>query len=1178
MAQKAKAINISAWPSSFKRLMGIFSHINTQLTFLSSHSRNTIPTFELLHKLNNDITELDLSIIAYLLPPGNVAYEYVDENQIQLSFMEKITSSKDSGYRQTKPQSVFDVYEEAASQGHEKAQPNKFLLIFDFRDTKIDGVGAVIKGAKRRKTPPADSADFFLSSRELRLTNLSPQQLQNIISARNEKFKVCVSTYLSSFTLEELENEDDLPMRKLKDVCESLVPQCPTFQEPLEALKDESALQTTSGRPHLNRMISALKEKPFYRNQICAIKTLNETRESQVRPLVDDPNDPIIHPDLKRGLSNYMGLNIENGLYSHQTEALEALLFNQDSKDHLVVSTSTSSGKSLIYQIPVLNSILWDISQSSNVHQRFSTAFFIFPTKALAQDQMRAMKELILNICLPHGRDIIVSTFDGDTSMEERRRSRKFADIIFTNPDTIHTTILPSFNGVFQDGVWAEFLRNLRYIVIDELHVYKGTFGIHVSYIMSRLMRIRSELTADSMIQNTLQLISCSATILNPVSHFRTVCSIPKDQRIIHVVNDGSPQSEKKLVIWNPPPLMNKRGESHKNSSRLTSDKLNMFIPRENIICELARILLHLLSNINNVKIIVFCPIRVVCEMIMKEVRALIKSPQFNLELENEIMAYRGGYSKEDRRLIEKKMFSGNLRAIIATNALELGIDLSDLDIVLNCGFPLLKLNLHQQMGRAGRGKDSNGSLAILVCGQNPIDQYYLKHPEDLCTKTYEDLCVESLIEIGLYELILAQHLQCAAFEYPITLDNDSYWFSHVGSIQDCNTFIGICRKNLYFSDGKYRTHPKYLPWPANCVSIRAIEENNYAVVDITNGKNLVIEEVEELRTSFTLYEGAIFLHQGFPYLVKEFNPESKFAKVERVNVDWITQQRDFSDVDPIEIEYLKCLVPPTEKTNKDIPAFFGNIRTTIIVFGYFKVNRRGELLEAVEVKNPPVIINSKGFWIDIPRAVLDIVKSKSLSTAGGIHAAQHAIMNILPLFISGGATTNPNTKFTSTVGEGELMTECKAPEKEFAHRQTKRKRPARLIFYDSRGGSRGSGISAKTFELIDDIIYATYMRVRECECEYGCPSCVAGSFCKEMLLVMSKPAAILILAGLLSMNLKKIAQEVDDGPEPNMPKIDIETIEPVKSHVKLSKDVHILEERKLGSSPFVIKKEDINE
>ncbi|KAG2732415.1 hypothetical protein G9P44_004832 [Scheffersomyces stipitis] len=1165
MPPKKANINTSKWPPSFQRLYRLFVQINTHLTFLSSHSRTTIPTFELLQKLNPDINTLDLTLIKGLLPDKHVAYKYVDENQLMLSMAEKVEYSRSHGYKQGNASSMDDAFEQVAN-NHGLSSSNQ-LLVFDFQDTRMHGIGGVVKGgrAKRRKVEQNDTNnDFFLSSADLAFSPLTQIQLTRMINSRSDNFKEILKAYLDGFSEEEV--SQDIPMQKLVAKYEPLIPQPPVLNDPVEQLEHSHKIVDRKSKPTLDEMLIVLKQEPFYKGQIEQVCTLTPAQKAMKVPLGDfEGHIYNIHPELRDALYNYKGIDIYKDLYSHQADALKTLLQPNSFGRHVIVSTATASGKSLIYQIPVLNEILWDITNGKKT--RSTTAFFIFPTKALAQDQKRHLEEFISYLPTNEKRKIIVQTYDGDTASRDRNFVRSFADIVFTNPDTIHASVLPNHLGYSDSSGWIPFLRSLKFIVVDELHVYKGTFGIQVSYVMTRLLRITEKLKNGV---NDITFVSCSATISNPVAHFRAVCAIPKCDQVVHVANDGSPCSERKLVVWNPPALMNKKGQIQstlKSSMTIESTVSNTLIPRVGIVAESARLLVHLLSNLSEIKVIVFCPIRVVCELLMNEVRHLLRSSDHTeraLLNEHDIMSYRGGYSKEDRRVIEQKMFTGQLRAIVATNALELGIDLSDLDIVITCGFPISKSHMHQQFGRAGRARDSKGSLAIFVAGPTPIDQYYLSNYKDILDKnSYEDLCVDGLLDLGSYHLTLEQHMQCAAFEDPLDIVEDLKWFAPDGSTGKANAFVKICQERLLKDNtGKYRTSPNFLPWPSDLVTIRAIEETSFAVVDITNGRNIVIEEVESSRTNFTLYEGGIFLHQGFPYLVREFNADQKFAKVERVNVDWTTSQRDFTDMDPMEAQYVKQLYPPNSAVPSDIPVFLGLVKTTIKVFGFFKLNRRNEILEAVDVKNSPVIIINKGFWVDIGSEVIDIINKKQLSPAAGIHAASHAIINILPVFINGTVDTSSKSYY-SGVGEAELVTECKAPEKEFARRESNRKRPARLIFNDSKGGELGSGMSAKAFEYFDEILQTTFDKVRNCECEWGCPLCIAPKFCKERSIVMSKPAALLILASLLGYDLNEFQEQVQDGPEQNMPAITIETIESGPSTVKFSKDVEIISVRK---------------
>lgn len=1158
------------WPEFFSALNKKFQLINTHLTFLSSFSRQTIPTLDLIQKLDNDISALDLQMIKQLFPPGDVSFGYFDESQILLQHVEKVQYSGEKGYKASQPKSIEDAYKQVAEQ-REDMDHEKQLLVFEFCDVRTNAITAIIKGkrtypSKKLKTLSPSGPEFFQASKSMDLALLSQAQLQAIIMARNDRFRVFIQEHLDQFT--EAEIEEGKAFKNLVEQCSPNIPKPWGYVDPVLNMESKVIGPNCdrTEKPTAEEMLQSLREKPLYKEQIKLLQTWTEQRDAHYETLASQS----INPALVEALWRYKEIDIDDGgLYCHQSRALSSII---DHAKHVIVSTSTSSGKSLIYQIPILNDIL--NSCSADLNRRVSTALLIFPTKALAQDQLRHFKELI-SYLPDQKRKIIVDTYDGDTSKKDRPYIRNYADIIFTNPDAIHAAILPSHSEETGPRGWNDFLLCLRYVIVDELHVYKGNFGVHVSYVMARLNRMHQYISRKD---SAPVYISCSATVENPNSHFRTICAIPAEEDVVHISVDGSPSTEKKLVVWEPPILMNKKGQREipqktlKLATTLENPIQSVYLPKESIISELAKILVHLLCYWPTIKVIVFCPIRVVCELLTKEVKSLIADPDYpqcsNLS-EHDVMAYRGGYSKSDRRAIEQKMFKGQLRAIVATNALELGIDLSDLDVVISCGFPHLKANLHQQFGRAGRGKSSKGSLAILVCGSNPVDRYYLQNCEDLCDKSsYEDLCVEGLLDGTSNHIVMSMHLQCAAFEWPIDLEKDIKWFSPRDNPRVNETFYQICIDKLMVDKrGTYRTDPRYLPWPAEKVSLRAIELNMFAVVDVTANRNQVIEEVEELRTSFTLYEGGIFLHQGLPYLVKEFNPEKKYAKVERVKVSWVTQQRDFSDVDPIEIELVKQLSISAKVGQTDVPVFYGKIQITTIVFGFFKVSRSMEILEAVEVNNPPVVFKSKGFWMEVPNKAIEAIKQKSLNPAGAIHAAQHAIMNVLPIYITSGATTRHNDRWAPGAADAEISTECKAPEKEFAKRQSTRKRPARLIFHDTKGGEQGTGISAKTFEYIDQILVKTFDTVFLCECDWGCPLCVAGSFCKELMLVMSKPGAIIVLGSILGKDLQELLDTVKDGPEPNMPKISTETIADRSQMVRMSPKVEIILEEQKGES-----------
>ncbi|KAH3667900.1 hypothetical protein WICMUC_005178 [Wickerhamomyces mucosus] len=1019
------------WPSWLIELEKIHFRLNSYFAFISSR-KHIIPKFETLKEpvektIGRELLLEDVAKLAVLLP-HDVIFKYVDENQMNIEKKQFI-------YQKGHVQKDLDMF---TLKDMEHGQQ---VLVFEF----IDGD---LSKSKTKST-------YFT---EMKDPTYTPDSMKRLIAKRDKKFKIAVDEFLELCKLEGIEN----PQQRLIQLAQTKIPRSRIFEDPIEQMIANRKLDPSEERPGIPEMIEKIKTTN-YKNQIEATYIL-ENRDALYEEL-----DFEISDNLKNSLSI-------KGFYSHQAEALNAI----NRGENVIISTSTSSGKSLIYQIPVLN-ILENIPHS--------TAMYIFPTKALAQDQKRSFQELMNNMNISS----LVETYDGDTEAEKRTDIKHNARVIFTNPDMLHASILPNHEG------WRHFLLNLRFVVIDELHIYKGLFGSHVSLVMRRLRRLCSFLGNDRV-----QFISCSATLKDPVKHMNNIFGVNKKE-ITHVDKDGSPSGQKHLVVWNPPYI---------NPKDLSAG-------RENFIAETARILVQLV--LNNVRTIAFCYVRRVCELLMKEVRN--KFIELNQpELVSQVMSYRGGYSASDRRQIEQEMFHGNLSAIISTNALELGIDIGGLDAVLMCGFPLSLSNFHQQSGRAGRR--NRDSLTLVVGSGSPVDQHYMKHPELLLERQFQELVLD-------FEniLVLEGHSQCAAFELPIIPEVDCFYFPNLEK---------VLPKLDRDSDG-YHTVNRFLPWPSNNVSIRGIEEDQYAVVDITNDRNIVIEEIEASRTSFTLYEGGIFIHQGYPYLVREFNSDERYAKVERVDVDWVTSQRDFTDVDPKEIEIVRSL------DGSDVPVYFGKILTTIVVFGFFKVDKHKRILDAVEVHNPPILIHSKGFWIDIPPIALNQISEKRLNAAGGIHGAQHAVMGMLPLVIVSGVE--------------EIQTECKAPEKEFAERQTTRKRPARLIFYDSKGGKYGSGLSIRAFDNIESILNDALKRIEECPCEWGCPDCVAAAFCKENSLVLSKPAALIILYNILGRFID--LDLIPNGPEPNMPEVSIETIVPAGLHVKFAPDVQIIDVKK---------------
>lgn len=1057
----------------FKDFSNLFFRLNTLYTFLICR-KHVVPTFDKLKNpietsLKRSISELDFARIAVILPKDCI-FKYIDENSIYSEIKE--FDFNNGGYKQ-KESDLFQLKE--ITDGLDENN-NTQVLVFEFID-----------GNMKMSWTQHLQQQFNITSK-VSLPNYTADEMKKMIRKRKEMFDLKLYDFIHRQESNGLDSWDQLTAE-----AELKLPRKKHYEDPIISMLNSKKNKKDNDIPDakstsIPEMIQILKKSEIYTSQIIKEYIIDERLASF--KYLDFQLSPNVHQTLEY-----------DKFYSHQADAINAI----NNGENVIITTSTSSGKSLIYQLTAIDLLL----KNEN-----SSFMYIFPTKALAQDQKRAFEKLLSNI--PKLSKIIVDTYDGDTEQSQRVFIRKNARVIFTNPDMIHTSILPNHPN------WRYFLYNLKLVVVDELHIYKGLFGSHVSLVMRRLRRLCKEYYENT----SLQFISCSATLKEPILHMQNIFGI---DNITLISEDGSPRGAKHLLIWNPPVL----------SQHLRK--------RENFIRESAKILVQLI--LNNVRTIAFCYVRRVCELLMKEVRNIFEGMNRE-DMILEVMSYRGGYSAADRRKIEREMFHGNLRAVISTNALELGIDIGNLDAVLMCGFPLSLANFHQQSGRAGRrNKDS---LTLVVATDSPVDQHYVAHSEVLLEGDKSESFQDLVLDFNNI-LILEGHIQCAAFELPINIERDNAYFKE-------SYLTKICHEQLQHNANGYHTHNRFLPWPSKNVSLRGAEEDHFAVIDITNGRNLVIEEIEASRTSFTLYDGGIFIHQGYPYLVKELNPDERYASVVRVDVDWITSQRDFTDVDPKEIEQVRSL------EDSDTPIYFGKIVITTIIFGFFKVDKYKRIIDAVETHNPPILINSKGFWIDLPSIAIDICKRKKLNLAGAIHAAAHAIMGLLPRFI--------------VAGVDEISTECKAPEKEFAERQSKRIRPARLVFFDSRGGQYGSGLSIKAFEHIDEILESSSQRVQECPCHDGCPNCVAASYCKEHCLVLSKPGALVLLHCILGHKEEDFIHFIKDGPEPNMPDIKIETVVPVAGHINFSQDFKIIDVRKkkdILPEDLSIKEEDNN-
>ncbi|KAJ6444235.1 DEAD/DEAH box helicase [Purpureocillium lavendulum] len=1041
------------WPPSFKSLEKTHRALNLVFTFCCTR-KHLATTFDTIRPavethLGRQLTIEEVALVVALRPEG-IHFAYVDELMLQLDVK---GSERDDTFKPSRSgRSQAPAHDasvggwtgsESLEEYHKRtsAPGSREVLFFEFID------GDLKRQVQDKKTGEPTRPTRKLREEELKMPVYGQKQMTELIERRNQRFANAINVFINDCVEKNLD-----PDLVLEDRAQDFVPKPSPPEDDINEQAPSSIPENIpKERKSIPEIVQELKDSPWYTGQV--VPDGHRVFEPQ-EPIYGDLNF-LLSQDLVNALYNAKGIT---QFFAHQAEALNGL----HDGHNVVVATSTSSGKSLIYQLPILHALEEDDN---------SRAMYIFPTKALAQDQKRSLKEMFAY--MPGLETTVVETFDGDTPMRERNTIREEARIIFTNPDMLHVTILP------QEERWRTFLKNLKFVVVDELHYYNGQLGSHVAFIMRRLRRVCAAVG-----NRRVKFISCSATVANPEEHFRTIFGID-NVRLIDF--DGSPSGRKEFLCWNTPFKDPGDPASGRGSAKF----------------ECARLFCALI--LRGVRIIAFCRVRAQCEVLVNAIKqelVYLGRP----ECTNLVMGYRGGYTAPDRRRIESEMFEGKLLGIVATTALELGIDIGTLDCVLTWGFPYTIANLRQQSGRAGRrNKDS---LSILLGDCFPTDQHYMQNPDELFTKPNCELRVD------LENMLVREgHIQCAAYEMPIRPAQDARFFGE--------DLPAICEERLLRDDmGFYHCHDRFRPNPARFVAIRDTEDDHFAIIDVTHGRNVVLEELEASRATFTIYDGAIFLHQGNTYLVRDFVPDKLMAKVERVQVDWTTTQRDYTDIDPTETEAIRRI--PSSLSQ----AYYGTIKIQQNVFGYFKVDKKGRVLDAVQVDNPPVIRYSKGMWLDVPKQALEILELRRLHSAAGIHAAEHAVMSLLPTFV----ISMPE----------DVRTECKVALKEFAKKETQRKRPARLTFYDAKGGANGSGISTKAFDHIDHLLRMALQRVEGCQCERGCIECVASEMCKESNEVMSKAGCRVVLRSLL--NLEIDVEELPFGPEDLMP-TGIETV-----------------------------------
>ena len=717
-------------------------------------------------------------------------------------------------------------------------------------------------------------------------------------------------------------------------------------------------------------------------------------REARTAPI-----PATLHAKLREALAR---LGIAE-LYAHQAEAYEAAAAG----GNVIVTTGTASGKTLAFNLPVLDALAADPK---------ARALYLYPTKALAQDQARSLAAL----GVPGVRAAI---YDGDTPTEHRRRIRGWANLILTNPDMLHVGVLP------RHDLWGDVLHNLRFVVVDEAHVYRGVFGSHVANVLRRLRRLARIYGAEP------QFLLASATMANPDGLARAL--IGADATVVH--DDAAPRAERTIALWNPP---------------LLDAELGL---RASALGESSRLLAGLVSR--GLRTICFAKSRRSAELIHR-----FASDRLDAATAARLAPYRAGYTPQQRREIERRLVEGELLGVTSTDALELGIDIGELDCAISTGFPGTVASLRQQWGRAGRRAHG---LAVLVATDDALDQYFMREPEALLSRH-----VEAAILDHANPRVLDGHVAAAAFEAPLDATD---------------TELGPEALERAPHVPELRETPRGLVWagkesPAARIPLRSTSPDAFLVVDASTGDLLGLAERE--RAYSTVHEGAVYLHLGRQYLVRELDLQARRAIVEPFEGDWYTQVKKETETtieEPLRVE-----------RRLGLELSFGRVAVTEQVVAFQrKAVADGSTIATVPLDLPPTTFDTEAVWF-VPRPhQLEGLEAMPLLLSS-LHAAEHSLISLLPLWAMcdrwdiGGLSTNihPDTGGPT------------------------------VFVYDGHAG--GVGIAERGFDQFEGWVADTVKLLEGCPCEHGCPSCVQSPKCGNLNEFLDKGGALTLLRRML--------------------------------------------------------------
>ncbi len=722
---------------------------------------------------------------------------------------------------------------------------------------------------------------------------------------------------------------------------------------------------------------------------------------TRARPPRTVPLPPELSPLVRSALQ---GAGITE-LYAHQEQALHSAFAGPT-----IVTTGTASGKSLCFQLPTLEVLTSD---------RAARALYLYPTKALAQDQARALHSFGLH------KHIRPAIYDGDTPHNERTAIRKRANVILTNPDMLHVGILP------HHARWDELLANLAFVVVDEAHVYRGVFGSHVANVLRRLRR------AAAIHGTAPRFLLASATIANPVELAEGLTGLPDFEL---VDSDAAPRPERQIAMWNPP---------------LLDEELGI---RASVLYEAAELFSELVKA--GARTICFMKSRKGVELILRHAR-----DRLDPELAELVAPYRAGYTPAQRQDIQRRLSDGQLLGVVATDALELGIDIGALDAAICVTFPGTVASLRQMWGRAGR---RGRGLAVYVAGEDALDQFFCRHPDE-----FIDRAVEAAIIDPASPEIYGEHLLCAAHEAPLTDDDAPFlgpdWrapaeeLAAAGFLRERATGFVLSRAEDY---------------PAARVALRSAGIDSFVLIDATSGE--VLGTIEAVRAYATVHEGAIYMHLGRSYHVRELDLPGRRALLEPFDGDYFTQSKRES------MTYIERL--HAQRETHGVTLYFGEVVYSETVIGYQRKGLQDHaVIDFQSLDLPTVEFPTRALWYELDELIA-AEPFPADQLLGSLHALEHGQIAVLPLIAMcdrwdiGGLSTN-------------------------AHPQTG---GPTIFIYDGHPG--GVGLTRRGYDRFDRLVADAHKLIGECPCKAGCPSCVQSPKCGNLNDPLSKRGALELL------------------------------------------------------------------